>query len=411
MRPVIIYPPAGAISGKVVLPASKSISNRLLIIRALSKSGSIIDGISESGDTVLLKKLLKNLGDEVNAEDAGTAYRFLTAFLSCQSGLRTLTGTERMLKRPIGPLVEALNQAGADIRYKAINGYPPLLIRGKKLDGGEIELDATLSSQFVSALLMVGPFMERGLTLVLEHEPASAPYIHMTIEIMRRCGADVNWVGDRIEVKSGAYSVPEIKVEADWSSAAFYYEICALTSDCSLELSDLTEHSIQGDCSIDTIMQAFQVRSSFGSNGIHLEKLKQKEFPEYFKLDCSDIPDLAPALICTCAGLGIAGEFSGVHTLRIKESNRIVALQTELAKLGLQSEYNSDDDVLYLDRTQLRPYTGILNTHADHRIAMALAPLCLKIGPVKIDDADVVKKSFPSFWKQLSELGFVLNDV
>ncbi len=411
MNPIKIYPPGVPVSGAVDLPASKSIANRLLIINSLNNSTLDLQAYSDSGDTLLLKNILQNLNPHINAGEAGTVFRFLTAYLSGLPGTWNLSGSERMLERPIGPLVLALKQSGADIQYQGRDGYPPLLILGKKLKGGKVDIDASLSSQFVSALLLIGPYMHEGLHVQMNCTPASVPYIKMTIDLMKKGGAEVDWKENEIIVKPGIYSSVNINVETDWSSAVFWYELCAISQHASILLKDLQINSIQGDAATVSVMNFFQVKTRSDAKGVRIEKLNMDKTKNFFSLDCRDIPDLVPALVCTCAALGIKAEFSGIRTLKIKESNRIHALQTELRKLGLQSVYNSEDDILRLENGRLKTFSGTLNTHNDHRIAMALAPLALVCGPLCINDSEVVEKSYPSFWEQLTGLGFVIEKL
>ncbi len=409
MMPLTIHPPKKSIAGDVNLPASKSIANRLLIIKALSNELENEFIPSQSADTVLLHKLLNNLQDEIDAGDAGTAYRFLTAYLSCKPGKWTLKGSDRMLERPIGPLVEALTQAGANISFLGKSGYPPLKIHGNHLRGGLVRIDGELSSQFITAILLIAPCMEQGINLVLTTKPSSVPYIQMTIELMRRLGIFVDWKDDTIIVEPGIYKKTDIKVEPDWSAAAFFFELCALSESSSIHLNNLSETSIQGDALLWKIMKSFNVSSTFSESGLHIEKNGSQNQNEIFSMNCNEIPDLVPALVCTCAALGIDAGFSGIHTLQIKESNRIIALQTELRKLGLKSDYDASADVLRLHKGRLKPYKGILRTYNDHRIAMSLAPLSLVCGELSLDDGSVVSKSFPSYWDQLTKLGFDID--
>lgn len=411
MRPLIVHPPKNKINGDVNLPTSKSMANRYLIIKALSNNLDTEFIPSQSEDSILLHKLLNNLHADIDAGGAGTVYRFLTAFLSCKPGEWNLSGSDRMLERPIGPLVNALIQAGANISFSGKTGYPPLKIHGKPLKGGLVKIDGDLSSQFITAILLVAPYMEQGINLVLTSRPSSVPYIQMTIEFMRRLGISVNWEGDTIVVEPGVYKENSIKLESDWSAAAFFFELCALSKAASIQIRGLSEESIQGDSRLWKIMQNFNVDTIFGNSGLHIEKLFSGNQVSNFLMNCNEIPDLVPALVCTCAGLGIDASFSGIHTLLIKESNRIIALQTELRKLGLKSDYDAKSDILRIHKGRLKPYKGTLRTYNDHRIAMSLAPLALVCGELSLDDGSVVAKSFPSYWEQLTKLGFNIEDV
>ncbi len=409
MKKVRISPPHEINNCTITLPASKSIANRLLIINSISNPNFKLDQLSVSGDTETLVNILNNLEKDIYAGDAGRVYRFLTALLSAKAGTWNLSGSERMHKRPIGPLVDALINAGADIVYKGEKGFPPLQITGKNISGGTVEIDPSLSSQFVSALLMIAPAFTDGLTLRLTKEPASVPYIQMTIDLMRSNGVEVNWQDDTIQVFPGKYLIGKSSVELDWSSAAFWYELCALGRNISIDLPGLFNKSIQGDAYISILMNQFFARTEFSEDGVCIKKIMGAPLNKLFRLDCNDIPDLVPVLACTCAGLGLEAQFSNVRTLKIKESNRIIALQTELGKLGIRCGYDHDDDILYIEKGLVKNYSGILNTHNDHRLAMALAPLAVICGPIILDDASVVSKSYPDFWAHMHLLGFKLE--
>ncbi|HNS12319.1 MAG TPA: 3-phosphoshikimate 1-carboxyvinyltransferase [Bacteroidia bacterium] len=409
MKKVKVIPPNEISNCTIDLPTSKSIANRLLIINSVSNPNFKPVNLSESEDTKVLIEILNNLKNEIDAGDAGTVYRFLTALLSVRPGSWNLTGSQRMHERPIGHLVDALKQAGADISYLKENGFPPLKINGRTLKGGRIEVDPSLSSQFVSALLMIAPLFTDGLDLYLTKEPASVPYIQMTIDLMKRNGVKVDWQEDLIHVSPGNYSVRSSPVEPDWSAAAFWYELCALSQNGSIFLPGLSKNSIQGDERIAEIMSRFSVRTEYSSEGVHIFKDPNLTTVNYFHADCNDIPDLVPVLVCTCVGLGIEAKISNVHTLRIKESNRIQAMQSELAKLGVRLNYDNDDDNLYVEQGGMTTFTGELNTYNDHRIAMALAPLSIICGPLVLDDPAVVSKSYPAYWDHLILSGFKLE--
>ncbi len=411
MTTLRIVPPSSFSSVKISLPTSKSIANRLLIIQACCNRGVAFEAYSDSGDTVLLSRILNNLNPDINAEDAGTVFRFLTAYLSLIPGTWNLTGTQRMCERPIEPLVEALKELGADITYSGKPGFPPLQIKGKRLQGGNVELDASMSSQFVSALLMIAPMMLDGLRIRFANEPASKPYIRMTIDLMQKMGAEVQWKENTILVLPGKYNCIEQKVEKDWSSAAFWFEICALSKSITIDIPDLTLDSIQGDAALAEIMKQFNVKVTAVDSGLRIEKFQSLSQNEIVKVDCSNIPDLVPSLVCTCAGLCVEAFFSGVRILRLKESDRILALQMELKKLSVAMSYDEHQDILHLKQGTIKPISGILNSHNDHRIAMALAPLSLVCGPITLDDGDVVAKSYPEYWNHLRKAGFKVEAV
>ncbi len=407
-----------SLSGTVRLPASKSISNRVLMIRALSGEDFPLDNLSEADDTALFAELLgavrNRRGDavcELDTGNAGTVMRFLTAMLSLKPGTWVLTGSDRMRQRPIAVLVEALNTLGADIEYLAKPGYPPLLVKGRRFRGGELLVDAGISSQYISALMMIAPLLEGGLTLRYSNRPVSLPYIRMTSKLMKTFGVRSSTQKNGISVPEGTYAPAPFTVEADWSSAAFWYEAASLAAGAEILLPGLVENSLQGDSVLPGIFQNLGVETAFTPDGVRLKtNLKPAEG---FFFDFTDHPDLAPAVITTCAALGIRGRFEGLNSLRIKETDRIAALKAEYEKLGVKVESAEVTDML--QSIEIAPRSGnlpnphampLFETYGDHRMAMTFAPLALLLGPVRISNPDVVTKSYPGFWKEMVRLGF-----
>ena len=388
----------------------------MLIIRDLAEKGFRIDNLSSADDTSLLAQLLETInrnstssGDcKIDAHNAGTVLRFLTAYLSMKPGNWTLIGTDRMHQRPITPLVEALNNLGADINYLGTPGFPPLKILGKSLHGGDLEVDGSVSSQFVSALLMVAPTLPEGLTLHLAGKAVSAPYVTMTIRLMKEFGIDIQQEGNTIRIEPGKYISNDITVETDWSSAAFWYETVALSEEAELHLPGLDLQSIQGDVVLPKIFTNLGVHTEVTTLGITLSK--RDKIGGTFRYDFRDCPDLAPAVITTCAALGIEGKFQGLKGLNIKESNRITALATELEKIGIILNISEDRDKLDLRACNpglLDQFTEpVFESYNDHRIAMAFAPLALKLRSLRIANPEVVSKSYPEFWTEMKNVGF-----
>jgi 3-phosphoshikimate 1-carboxyvinyltransferase len=404
------------LKGTLQLPASKSISNRLLIIRALSESDFEINNLSESSDTVLLGKLLTDIKTvrhdqgltELNTGNAGTAMRFLTAYLAMSAGNWVLTGNARMKHRPIGILVDALKPLGASIEFLGALGYPPLLIKGRTLKGGEIVVDPGISSQFVSALLMVAPKIPGGMILHLSGPPVSYPYVNMTIRLMADFGVNVKRERSYLKIPECGYHNHSYTVEADWSAAAFWYEAAALSGEVDLYLTGLKKESLQGDAVLADLYQCFGVYTEFLETGIHLVKAKARQ--EFCSFNFADFPDIAPAVITTCAVLGMSGKFSGLKNLKIKETDRVLALQTEYAKMGISIETNLEANLssgLEFVPANIEVPSGIrFKTYDDHRMAMTFAPLAIMSGEVLIESPEVVEKSYPGFWTDLATLGF-----
>ncbi|MCD4679670.1 MAG: 3-phosphoshikimate 1-carboxyvinyltransferase [Bacteroidales bacterium] len=417
---VLIRKSTRNLQGEITLPSSKSISNRLLIIQALCEENFQVENLSLAHDTVLMKELLieihKNelLGRkshvmELDAENAGTVFRFITAFLAAKPGVFMLDGDARMRERPVGELVDALNKLGADIEYTAVKSYPPINIKGKILKGGEVEINAGISSQFVSALLMIAPTMVEGLTIQLKGSISSKPYIKMTISLMEQFGANVEWINNTLKVAGQAYSSGNISVEGDWSAASYWYLMAAFSEEVNLVLEGLQKDSIQGDAVIADVFKNFGVETVFIENGIRLSKSKYRL--KNFKFDFTNYPDLVQAVAVCCAGLNIPAKLSGLQSLKIKETDRLSALKNELRKLGNIVEVRGDELSILPSGTNI--FTSGQNltfkTYNDHRMAMALAPLSILFPEIIIEDPAVVSKSYPGFWDDMQKLGFDLT--
>ncbi len=392
--------------GRIVLPTSKSLSARALIIAALAGDASVT-GLSDCDDTRVLRHALSCRPDTVDVQAAGTAMRFATAYFATQPGEHTVTGTPRMCQRPIRPLVDALRALGAAVRYEGEEGFPPLRIAGRRLEGGHVALPADVSSQYVSALLMVAPALEQGLELELQGEVASRPYIDMTLGLMRHFGARAEWTGSNaLRVAPGGYRRGvRYAVEPDWSAASYWYEMVALSDDAAacIELPGLRRNSLQGDAVVAELFRPLGVTTEYGRDGVRL--CKGPATPGAVAADLAGCPDLGQTLVATCALLGRPFRFGGLRSLRIKETDRIAALQTELGRMGCSPA--TDGESLWSTATGAAPHRpdGALATYDDHRMAMALAPAALRLGPVAIDHPEVVSKSYPAFWDDLRRVG------
>lgn len=389
------------------------------MIRALCGKDFIIKNLSEADDTILLHKLINDIHNrqerkhvpELDTANAGTVMRFLTAWLSMKPGKWVLSGSERMKQRPIGILAEALKQLGASIEYLAKPGYPPLLISGTEIGGREVTIDPGVSSQYTTALLLIAPYLSKGLILHLKGKKVSFPYVDMTIRLMQLFGAKVKAGKTRIHVHPGAYHPCEYTVESDWSAAAFWYEAAVFAEEVDLELKGLKFESLQGDSILPVIFQNFGIRTEFTDSGIRLTKVEKKIDGFYF--DFTDCPDIAQSVIITCAGLGIRGRFEGLKSLQIKETDRLRALKNEIEKLGIQvvtSDKSDDMPAMEISAFKSVVQNGLtFETYGDHRMAMTLAPLAIKSGPVKILNPDVVVKSYPDFWEHMVTTGFEIR--
>lgn len=402
--------PTKFLFGKVDLPPSKSISNRLLIIQQLCDQPFEIINRSNAKDTELLVDILASDRNVVDAEDAGTTFRFLTAFYATQDGEKILTGSARMKERPIKVLVDALKELGADISYMDQEGYPPIAIRGKQLKGGEIKIDGSISSQYISALLLIAPRLEKGLTLNLKGKVASKPYIKMTLELMKRMGISYLWKENTINVPSQKYKPLSVIVEPDWSAASYFFQMAALASSSELTLNGLNKESIQGDSIVSSLFEQFGVKVSYLKKGIKLRKEIPDNPYQQFDYDFYNCPDLAQTFVPIVAQQGLPGIFSGIQSLKIKETDRVEALKNEIAKFGIDL-LPFDNESFELKTQEFHPSTKSIDTYNDHRMAMAFAGLALKQDELIINNSEVVNKSYPGFWDALDKIGFKVEEV
>ena len=404
----LITAPEGTWRTTVKLPSSKSISNRALILNALSSSLYAVDNLSDCDDTNLMVNALQAEGGDFNVGAAGTTMRFLTAFLANRPGEWTITGTERMKNRPIKVLVEALNALGAHISYMEKTGFPPLRISGSALPGREIALPGNVSSQYISAILMVAPLMEKGVTLHLEGEIVSRPYIHITLQLMKQFGVSATWEDHTIRVWPQTYTPIRFLVESDWSAASYWYEMMALSPKAEIELLGLFKESVQGDAAGAKLFERLGVETCFTDRGVRLRHtgIRCKELT----YDFVNEPDLAQTFVVTCALLGVPFRFTGLQSLKIKETDRIAALQTELRKLGYVLR-DAQDSILSWDGERCEPEAHpIIATYEDHRMALSFAPAAL-VRPegIAIAHPEVVSKSYPHYWSDLRAAGFTVQ--
>ncbi|MCG3166714.1 MAG: 3-phosphoshikimate 1-carboxyvinyltransferase [Bacteroidia bacterium] len=400
-----ISAPQGAIRATIHLPASKSLSNRALIIRALSgkdfePDSYRVENLSEAEDTKILLSAIQSSDKIIDVGAAGTAMRFLTAYFAISEGEKILTGTERMKQRPIAPLVEALKVLGADIEYLENTGFPPIGIKGKRLTENEVEVDGSISSQFLSALLMIAPALENGLIITVKGNLVSKPYAKMTIALMKHFGVSVLWKDNRIEIPHQNYIPQPYTVEADWSAAAFWYSVVALSKDAEINLPGLQKNSLQGDSVLPELMKQFGVETEFSNQGIILKKSKIKSQKSKIEIDFVNFPDLVQSLTVVAAALDFEVQFSGIENLKLKETDRIAALQTELKKFGKEFV---KEKTYYTLKGKFKKTEQIIESYDDHRMVMAFAPLAFVCGNIGIENPETVKKSYPEFWEDLQK--------
>ena len=393
----------------IVITGSKSESNRLLLLQALYPQIKI-ENLSNSDDSEIMQRALASTSEVIDIHHAGTAMRFLTAYFAIQEGREViLTGSSRMKERPIKILVEALQELGADITYEENEGYPPIKIKGKKLTKNKVSLKANVSSQYISALLLIASSLENGIELHLEGEITSVPYIKMTLALLDELGIENTFVGNTITVKPKIVN-PESKtltVESDWSSASYFFSIVALCEvGTEITLSAYKENSLQGDSSLVDFYKHFGVETVYGNNTIQLKKVSKANKEDIIAFDLTESPDIAQTIAVTCFALGMACDLTGLHTLKIKETDRLVALKTEIEKLG--GAVKITDKSLHLSASSQINEMIAIDTYNDHRMAMAFAPIALKV-PLVINDAMVVSKSYPTFWDDLKALGFQIT--
>jgi len=393
--------------GTVQLTSSKSESNRALLINALSGNQLQLHNLSAARDTQTMERLLKESGEVWDVLDAGTTMRFCTAFLAIKGSGQTITGTPRMCQRPIGVLVGALRKLGATIEYLGEDGYPPLKISGiKNQQTSLIEIPGNISSQFISALLMIGPSLPDGLTLRLTTEVFSKPYIEMTLDLMRRFGVESLWEGNEIKIAPQAYSSGAYTIESDWSGASYWYSLAALGMNSELTLLGLRSESLQGDQEIATIMEKMGIKTTYDDKGATLTQTS--EVAGEIEINFKTCPDLAQTVMVTAAAKGVTLKMTGLESLRIKETDRIAAMQNELRKLG--ASLIEEGSTWTMIPGTLPVTVETIDTYDDHRMAMAFAPYCA-INDITIDDPSVVQKSYPDFWKDFRSVGVVIEQI
>ncbi len=376
---------------------------------ALSKGEIKIENVSSSDDTQTMIKLLESEEALKDAGHAGTTMRFLTAYYALRGDNVTLTGTERMKNRPVRILVEKLRELGANISYLEKDGFPPLKIDKSNLKGGEIEINSGVSSQYISALMMTGPYMKNGLKIKLSGDTISSSYIEMTANLMKGAGSNVEWKENIIEIEEKEYHSASFKVEPDWSSASYWFSIAGLHGNSQIILKDLQKESFQGDAVITSIFEKLGVRSEFSAQGLHLRQ--SLDYAHSFKFDFRNNPDMVQTVIPYCIARGIQFHFSGCRTLRIKETDRVLALYRELKKIGVELEFSEDGEYISWDGKSTPDWSVPVNikTYNDHRMAMGFAPLAIKNSHLSIEDPKVVTKSYPSFWEDMRKAGFQIS--
>lgn len=402
-----------SIRATIQLPASKSISNRALIINALGNSIHHPENLSDCDDTqVMIRALQAKAGETIDIMAAGTAMRFLTAYLSVTPGNCIITGTQRMQQRPIQILVDALRELGANIEYTANEGFPPLRIQGTTLSKSHITLPGNVSSQYISALLMIGPSLEHGLKITLTGDIISRPYINLTLQLMKDFGAQADWTSENeLQVKPQPYRSIPYFIESDWSAASYWYQIVSLAEEATVTLPGLFKNSYQGDSKLAEIFCPLGVGTSYEGKDVILQKVRWGDGlePEFMNYDFTGQPDLAQTVVVTCALKNIKFRFTGLQSLKIKETDRIAALICEMRKLGYVL-HEADDSILYWNGERCKPSGEAIDTYEDHRMAMAFAPACLTLPDICINNPHVVTKSYPHYWDDLSAAGFIIKE-
>lgn len=393
-----------------MLPSSKSICNRALIINALAGGSRMPDNLSDCDDTQVMVRALRDVPPTIDIMAAGTAMRFLTAYLSVSQGTHVITGTERMRQRPISILVDALRSLGAKIDYVENEGFPPLRIEGQELSADSVSLPGHVSSQYISALLMIAPVLKNGLRLTLTGDIVSRPYIELTIGLMQDFGAQVRWVSDnQLQVEPVPYKAKPYCVESDWSAASYWYEICALSDDAEIELPELISRSMQGDRKVAELFSSLGVETRYGERTVTLRR-KGTPSPR-MDYDFIDQPDLAQTFVVSCALLGTHFRFAGLQSLKIKETDRISALIAEMKKMGYVIREEGGSVLSWDGERCPAEEQPAIDTYEDHRMALAFAPACIKTGCLRINHPQVVSKSYPHYWENLSASGFHVEEV
>ena len=397
----------------ILLPASKSISNRALIIHALTGGNVMPENLSDCDDTKVIIRALSHRPEVIDIKAAGTAMRFMTAYLSVTEGEHTITGTERMKHRPIGVLVDALCYLGAEIEYAGEKGFPPLRIRGRQLEGGRLEIPGNVSSQYISALLMIAPVLSKGLEMKLTGGIVSRPYIDLTLHLMHQFGVSAEWTDiDSITVKPQPYRQRPYTIENDWTAASYWYEILALTDELGAKvvLPGMMDGSRQGDSAVRYIFSLLGIKTAFADR--EADRLTDATLTRHscmlnrMDYDFTNQPDLAQTLIATCPVLGIPFHFTGLGSLRIKETDRIEAMKTEMEKLGYILHADSGTELSWEGDRCEPAAQPVIDTYEDHRMAMSFAPLAIRLGRIGINHPEVVSKSYPHYWNDLRKAGF-----
>lgn len=395
------------------LPASKSISNRALILHALGKGSVVPDNLSDCDDTKVIINALKTMPPVIDIKAAGTAMRFMTAYLSVTPGEHVITGTNRMKHRPIRVLVDALRKLGAQIEYTEEEGFPPLRITGDTLDGGMLEIPGDVSSQYISALLMIGPAMKNGLKLRLTGNIVSRPYIDLTLHVMHEFGISVEWTDvDMISVSHQEIGERRYTIENDWSASSYWYEILAMINDdeSRVTLPGLKDASRQGDSAVRYLFSMLGVKTAFRTSNEVVLTRHMRSLPR-LDYDFINQPDLAQTLVVTCATLGIPFHFTGLGNLRIKETDRIEAMKTEMRKLGYVLDDSVETELSWNGERCEAEEKPVIDTYEDHRMAMAFAPTAILLGEIRINNPEVVTKSYPGYWDDLRKAGFTIEEI
>ncbi|MAJ97944.1 MAG: 3-phosphoshikimate 1-carboxyvinyltransferase [Flavobacteriales bacterium TMED288] len=397
--------------GEISIDSSKSISNRIVITRALEKKKLNIKGISSSSDTKILIKSINNKSKIINLNNAGGPMRFLTAFFSLFGAKKILTGNHIMKNRPIKDLVKSINYIGGNISYIEKFGFPPIYINGGNLVGGNINIDGNISSQFISAILLIAPYTSKGVILNIKNNLVSKSYVEMTINMMKSEGIDIIKKNKIIDIKPGRYLSKLKQIEPDWSSISYLYEIAALSESCEIEILNISSISIQGDIIIKDIFKNFGVKTIFLEKNMKIFKSKNYIKPRFFQFNCRRFPDIALTIITTCFGLSIDCKINGLETLIYKESNRLLAIKNELQKCGAQINIINQSEIeLKCQKLDLKKNVNF-KSYDDHRIIMSLAPLALRFKSVSINNIENTEKSYPNFWTDLKKLSFNLKKI
>ena len=400
------------INATIQVPASKSISNRALIIHALAKGEHRPENLSDCDDTrVMVSALEAKEGETIDIMAAGTAMRFLTAYFSVTPGTRIITGTERMKQRPIGILVDALRELGADIEYVENEGFPPLRITGTTLTQSHIALPGNVSSQYISALLMIAPMLKNGLTLTLTGDIISRPYIDLTLKLMEDFGVKASWTSENeLRVEPQPYQSTPYYIESDWSAASYWYLMTALSKDAEITLPGLFKQSYQGDSKVADYFPTLGTETTYKANDVILHKSNTNAFQtKHFSCDFTNQPDLAQTFVVACVLQGITFNFCGLQSLKIKETDRIAALIKEMRKLGYVL-HEAEGSILYWEGERCERSHEAIDTYEDHRMAMAFAPACLVMDDICINNPEVVSKSYPHYWDDLRTAGFIIEE-